>query len=39
MAGGRRDRGQHGGCSVQGARIWLDVGGQRPALWRQYVTS
>ena len=26
MAGGRRDRGQYGGGSVQGARMWLEVG-------------
>ena len=26
MAGGRRDRGQYGGGSAQGARMWLEVG-------------
>ena len=26
MAGGRRNRGQHGGRNVSGARVWLEVG-------------
>ena len=26
MAGGRRDRDQHGGGIVEGARMWLEVG-------------
>ena len=26
MAGGRRNRGQHGGRYVSGARVWLEVG-------------
>ena len=26
VAGGRRDRRQYGGGSVQGARMWLEVG-------------
>ena len=26
MGGGRRNRGQHGGRNVSGARVWLEVG-------------
>ena len=26
MVGGRRNRGQYGGRSVSGARMWLEVG-------------